>query len=114
MSERRSNDRQCDTLVLGAGTAGCVLAGRLAARERVVLVEGGPDYGPREGGRWPAALLAWGTVVASHDWGYYAEPADGVPGVWLQRGRVVGGSSSVNACGLYWGTRQDFDGWAAL
>jgi len=108
--------RHCDTLVLGAGTAGCVVAARLAAagRERVTLVESGPDYGPRGGGRWPAALLAWGTLVASHDWGYYADPGNGVPGIWLQRGRVIGGSSSVNACGLYWGTRADFDAWAAL
>src|SRR5262245_877546 len=106
----------CDTLVLGAGTAGCVVAGRLAAggRGRVAVVEAGPDYGPRDSGRWPDALLAWGTVVASHDWGYSAEPANGVPAVFLQRGRVMGGSSSVNACGLYWGTRADFDGWAAL
>ncbi len=109
------NVRHCETLVLGAGTAGCVAAARLAASgcAGVTLVESGPDYGPRGSG-WPAALLAWGTLVASHDWGYYAEPQDGVPGIWLQRGRVMGGSSTVNACGLYWGTRADFDAWAAL
>src|SRR5262249_20789240 len=79
-----------------------------------VLVESGPDYGPRASGHWPAALLSWGTLVASHDWGYYAEPAEGVPGIWLQRGRVLGGSSTVNACGWDWGARADFDAWAAL
>src|SRR4051812_26172828 len=105
--------RDCDTLVLGAGTAGCVVAGRLAARGRVVLVESGPDYGPRAAGRWPAALLSWGTLVPQHDWGYYAQPAPALPGIWLQRGRVIGGSSTVNACGWYWGTRADFDAWAA-
>ena len=48
-----------DVAVVGAGSAGCALAGRLAARTdwRIALVEAGPDYGLRAGGSWPADLV---------------------------------------------------------
>ena len=62
----------CDVVVVGGGTAGCVVAGRLAAESEaeVVVLEAGPDYGPRGSGRWPADLLDGGTLVASHSWDY--------------------------------------------
>jgi choline dehydrogenase-like flavoprotein len=49
----------CDVLVVGGGSSGCVVAGRLAAESdaRVVLVEAGPDYASRASGQWPADLL---------------------------------------------------------
>jgi len=49
----------CDVLVVGGGSGGFVVAGRFAAESdaRVVLVEAGPDYGPRTSGLWPADLL---------------------------------------------------------
>lgn len=48
-----------DTVVIGAGSAGCVVAARLAndPRHRIALIEGGRDFGPFDSGRWPAALL---------------------------------------------------------
>ena len=62
----------CDVVVVGGGSSGCVVAGRLAAETdaSVVLVEAGPDYGARSSGRWPADLLDGGALVTSHDWGY--------------------------------------------
>ena len=62
----------CDVVVLGGGTAGCVVAGRLAAESdaEVVVLEAGPDYGPCDSGDWPADLLDGGALVASHSWGY--------------------------------------------
>ena len=49
-----------DTVVVGAGTAGAVVAGRLAAgsTERTLLLEAGPDYGPAGSGRWPESVKA--------------------------------------------------------
>ncbi|HSI31578.1 MAG TPA: lycopene cyclase family protein, partial [Miltoncostaeaceae bacterium] len=60
-----------DVLVLGGGTAGCVLAGRLSEDPgiTVCLVEAGPDYGPRDAGAWPAEMLdARILPLSSHAW----------------------------------------------
>jgi choline dehydrogenase len=65
-----------DTVVVGAGTAGAVVAGRLAAAGsgRTLLLEAGPDYGPGGSGRWPDDLLdATSAAKWSHDWGYTGE-----------------------------------------
>ncbi len=93
-------------LVLGAGSAGCVLASRLSedADRSVCLVEAGPDYGAYADGRWPADLLYANELATSHDWGL----AGGWP-YW--RARVVGGCSAHNGCFVAWGTSADFDEW---
>ncbi len=105
-----------DVVVVGAGPAGCVLANRLTqeAGRSVCVLEAGPDYGP-DLAAWPADLrdptLVW---YQSHPWGYqHAGRPPGRP-LPLPRARVVGGSSTVNAC--YWlrGSAADYDGWAAL
>jgi choline dehydrogenase len=106
----------CDVLVIGGGSGGCVVAGRLAAESdaRVILVEAGPDYGSRTSGLWPADLLDGGALVTSHDWGYDSGPLAGREPIPFQRARVIGGCSSHNGCVVAVGCRDDFDRWAAL
>lgn len=102
-----------DTIVVGGGTAGAVVAGRLAAgsSERTLLLEAGPDYGPAGSGRWPRDLLDAASAASSHDWGYTGEFA-GQP-IRFGRARVIGGCSSHNAGAVVFGSRLDYDGWAA-
>jgi choline dehydrogenase len=98
-----------DVLVVGGGTAGCVLAARLSERQdtHVCLVEAGPDYGPLAEGRWPADLLDARDLSGSHLWDAGGEDRRSLGG------RVLGGSSSVNACMVVAGTAADYDEWGA-
>jgi choline dehydrogenase-like flavoprotein len=102
-----------DTVIVGAGTAGAAVAGRLAegSPELTLLLEAGPDYGPAGSGRWPRDLLDATGVAWSHDWGYTGEFAGGV--IRFSRARVIGGCSSHNAGAVVFGSRVDYDGWAA-
>ncbi|SFF57249.1 mycofactocin dehydrogenase MftG [Blastococcus tunisiensis] len=105
-----------DVVVVGAGTAGCAVAARLAdAGRRVLLLEAGADH--REPGDFPAELrdpASMRAVVPGHaaNWDLEAEL---VPGrtARVPRGRVVGGSSALYAGSFIRGTRADLDGWAA-
>jgi choline dehydrogenase len=108
---------ECDVAVVGGGSAGCVVAGRLAGESdaEVVLVEAGPDYGSRTHGSWPADLLDGGALATSHSWGYTS--GDLYPGrepMEFQRARVIGGCSSHNGCIAAIGCAEDYDGWATL
>jgi len=103
-----------DTIVVGAGTAGAVVTGRLAAgiSERTLLLEAGPDYRPTDSGRWPHDLLhATSAALWSHDWGFTGEFGGQV--IHFNRARVVGGYSAHNAGAVVFGSRVDYDGWAA-
>lgn len=95
-----------DVLILGGGTAGCVLAARLSERtdRSVCLVEAGPDYGHFDEGRWPADLLDPTDPPDSHDW----EPGGELSGA---RCKVIGGCSAHNACFVVWPTRADCEEW---
>jgi choline dehydrogenase-like flavoprotein len=97
-----------DLVILGGGTAGCVLAARLSedSRRAVCLVEAGPDYGPFDTGSWPADLVDPRAPSDSHDWYPRAEMS-------LSRARVIGGCSAHNAAFVVWGDRRDYDEWGA-
>ncbi len=104
-----------DYVIVGAGAAGCVLAHRLTEDPavRVLLLEaGGWDRDP-----WIHIPLGWGRIFhqRKHDWGYFAEPEANVGGraVECARGKVIGGSSSINAMAYVRGNRADYERWAA-
>jgi 4-pyridoxate dehydrogenase len=104
-----------DYVIVGAGSAGCTLADRLTEDPgvRVLLLEaGGWDRDP-----WLSIPLAWGKILRDrpHDWMYSAEPEATMDGRGLEcmRGKVIGGSSAINAMAYVRGNRADYDRWAA-
>lgn len=105
----------CDYVVIGAGSAGCVVAHRLSADgHRVVVLEAGPrDTDPMI--HIPAAIL---TLLhkASVNWNYATDPEAGANGrrIHWPRGKVLGGSSSINGMLFVRGNAADFDGWAQM
>ncbi len=105
-----------DYVVVGGGTAGCLLANRLSAdrRRRVLLIEaGGPDdY------HWIHIPVGYLYCIGNPrtDWLYFTEPDAGLNGRKLRypRGKVLGGCSSINGMIYMRGQSRDYDGWAEL
>jgi choline dehydrogenase len=105
-----------DYIIVGAGSAGCVLADRLSAnrRHRILLLEAGPS----DRRFWVQVPIGYGRTYYDHrvNWMYQSEP---IPGLDLRtnyfpRGKVLGGSSSINAMVYSRGQPGDFDAWEAL
>jgi choline dehydrogenase-like flavoprotein len=104
-----------DVVIVGGGTAGCVVAARLAeAGADVLLLEAGPDYGPLSEGRWPVDLLDATTIPMSHDWGCFGGAGAGGQPLLFDRARVIGGCSSVNGDAQSVGWRGDYDRWGDM
>jgi choline dehydrogenase len=104
-----------DYLVVGAGSAGCVVASRLSETgARVTLLEAGPrDWHP-----WIHIPAGVAKLINNpmFNWNYASEPETGTSGraIHWPRGRVLGGSSSINGMLYVRGNPADFDGWAQL
>lgn len=105
-----------DYIIVGAGSAGCVLANRLSAsgRHRVLLLEAGPKD------RYPWLHIPIGYAKTMfhprYNWCYDTEPDPGLNGrsIYWPRGKVLGGSSAINGLIYVRGQREDYDHWAAL
>ena len=106
---------QADFVIIGAGSAGCAMAYRLSedGRYSVIVIEhGGSDAGPLI--QMPAAL-SYPMNMPFYDWGYQSQPEPHLAGRRLAtpRGKVIGGSSSINGMVYVRGHAKDFDHWAA-
>lgn len=105
-----------DYIIVGAGSAGCALAARLSARPatRVLLLEaGGKDANPLF--RLPMLM---GKLFQSgiYNWHFHSEPEPNLNGrkIYWPRGKVLGGTSTINGMIYVRGGKQDYDGWAAM
>ena len=106
---------QADFVIVGAGSAGCAMADRLSASgSSVIVIEfGGSDAGPLI--QMPGAL-SYPMNMPRYDWGYWSEPEPHLGGRQLAcpRGKVIGGSSSINGMVYVRGHARDYDTWAEM
>jgi choline dehydrogenase len=111
--EISSETLEFDYVIVGAGSAGCVLANRLSAdgKNSVLLLEAGP----KDRNLWIHVPLGYGKLfkAKSVNWMYQTEPEPGLHGrsVFQPRGKVLGGSSSINGLLYVRGQHEDYDRW---
>ncbi len=112
---KRTDVETYDYIVVGAGSAGAVVANRLSAdpRNRVLLLEAGPAGNP-----WSRIPIGYARLLTNPkaNWLYSAEPEPNTKGrrIPVPRGRLLGGSSAINGQAFVRGQAQDFDSWAQM
>ncbi|MGK0364333.1 MAG: choline dehydrogenase [Saprospiraceae bacterium] len=114
LSRKTIKMKKYDYIIIGAGSAGCVLANRLSKNPNnqvLVLEAGGPDtnFNIHIPGAYPKLHKS------KENWGFWTEPQENVLNrkIYLPRGKTLGGSSSVNAMAYVRGNKADYDGWSA-
>ena len=115
MAQPEDIGSEYDYVIVGAGSAGCTLAYRLSAdwQLHVLVIEAG-EWSDDP---WIRIPLGWGRILQKrlYDWHYFSEPEESIGGRRLEcaRGKVVGGSSAINAMTYVRGHPSDYDRWAA-